>query len=68
VRTMEESKAGFDVGYEGHQHRQARLGLELTPAQRLAWLESKLLEIRSLLGVARRPPTGSPPRPAARLP
>ncbi len=44
----------FDVGHEGHQSRQARLGLAMTPAQRLSWLENKLAEMRRLLGKARR--------------
>lgn len=47
------TKSGFDVGFEGHQRRQACLGLALTPAQRLTWLESKLREMRGLLGTAR---------------
>jgi hypothetical protein len=45
----------FDAGYEGHQRRQARLGLSMTPAERLAWLENKLAEMRQLLGKARDP-------------
>ena len=44
----------FDVGHAGHQRRQACLGLAMTPAQRLAWLENKLAEMRRLLGKARR--------------
>ena len=47
------AEPGFDVGYEGHLRRQARLGLEMTPAQRLRWLEMKLAEMRALLGKAR---------------
>jgi len=43
----------WDVGFDGHQRRQARLGLSMTPAERLAWLERKLAEIRALLGKAR---------------
>jgi hypothetical protein len=48
--TPEESELGFDVGYDGHQRRQACLGLALTPTQRLVWLERKLAEMRGLLG------------------
>ena len=44
---------GWDAGYEAHQRRQARLGLSMTPAERLAWLERKLAEMRGLLGKAR---------------
>ncbi len=50
----EKPKRKFDVGYEGHQRRQARLGLALTPAERLAWLEKTTAEMRQLLGKARR--------------
>ena len=46
--------SGFDAGYEGHLRRQARLGLSMTPAQRLAWLDRKSAEMRMLLGKARR--------------
>jgi hypothetical protein len=44
----------FDFSYSAQQRRQARLGLAMTPAERLAWLESKLAEVRQLLGTARR--------------
>lgn len=44
----------FDRGYEGHRRRQARLGLRLSPAERLRWLEETLQELRGLLGRARR--------------
>ena len=44
----------FDVGYRRQQRRQARLGLTLTAAERLAWLEKKTAEMRRLLGKARR--------------
>jgi hypothetical protein len=63
---MKKPEPEFDIGYEGHQTRQARLGLELTPAQRLAWLANKLMEMRSMLGVARQPPSDPPSRPGPR--
>jgi hypothetical protein len=44
----------FDVGFDGHARRQARLGLSMTAAERLTWLENKLAEMRLLLGKARR--------------
>ncbi len=44
----------FDCGFEGHRRRQARLGLGLTPAERLRWLEQTMDELRGLLGRARR--------------
>jgi hypothetical protein len=53
VRSDNLAEPCFDVGYEGHLRRQARLGLEMTPAQRLHWLETKLAEMRALLGKAR---------------
>ena len=45
----------FDKGYAEHQRRQLRLGLAMTPAERLKWLENKLAEMRQLLGKARHP-------------
>jgi hypothetical protein len=47
-------ETGFDDGHAGHQRRQARLGLSMTPAERLAWLERKTAEMRGLLGRAHR--------------
>lgn len=44
---------GFDRGWVGHRQRQARLGLGLTPSQRLRWLEQTMEEMRRLLGRAR---------------
>ena len=43
----------FDRGYDGHRRRQVRLGLALTPAQRLRWLEQTMEELRPLVGRAR---------------
>jgi hypothetical protein len=45
--------AGFDRGFDGHWRRQARLGLSLSPAQRLRWLEQTMEELRPLVGRAR---------------
>jgi hypothetical protein len=56
------SEPQFDVGHDGHQRRQARLGLSMTPAARLAWLENKLAEMRRLLGKARRAAAPGPAR------
>jgi hypothetical protein len=44
----------FDRGFEGHSRRQARLGLKLTPAERLRWLEQTMDELRGLLRRARQ--------------
>ena len=46
---------GFDRGFEGHRHRQVRRGLELTPIERLRWLEQTMEEMRRLVGRARKP-------------
>ena len=45
--------AGFERGFDGHRRRQVRLGLALTPAQRLRWLEQTMEELRPLVGRAR---------------
>lgn len=49
-----EDNDGFDRGYEGHTRRQACLGLRLTPAERLRWLERTMEELRRLVGRANR--------------
>ena len=54
---MTQDRDDFDRGWEGHDRRQARLGLELSPAERLEWLERTLAEMRELLGRASK---GSP--------
>ena len=55
--TTQEERRGdegeFDCGFEGHRRRQARLGLQLSPAERLRWLEETMDELRRLLGRAR---------------
>jgi hypothetical protein len=45
---------GFDRGWEAHRRRQARIGLALTPLERLHWLEQTMEEMQRLLGRARR--------------
>ena len=40
-------------GFDGAQRFQTTLGLRLTPAERLAWLERTLTEMRELCGLAR---------------
>ncbi len=54
--TGEKQAGEFDRGFEGHSRRQARLGLGLTPAERLKWLERTMDELRGLLGRARQAP------------
>lgn len=48
-----EGTADLDRGFEGHRRRQARLGLALSPAERLRWLEETMEELRGLVGRAR---------------
>ena len=57
---------GFERGFDGHQRRQVRLGLALTPAQRLRWLEQTMEELRPLVGRARlaKPPSSKTSGPA----
>lgn len=40
--------------FEAHHRRQVRLGLRLSPAQRLRWLEQSMEELRKLVGRARQ--------------
>jgi hypothetical protein len=43
---------GWD--FEGHRRRQARLGLQLSPVERLRWLEESMEDLRKLVGRARQ--------------
>jgi hypothetical protein len=47
-------RAGFDRGFDGHWRRQVRMGLALSPTERLRWLEQTMDELRPLVGRARR--------------
>lgn len=40
--------------FEGARRHHLRLGLKLTPAERLRWLEETVDEMRQLQGLARR--------------
>jgi hypothetical protein len=62
IRPAPDDSAAFDRGFDGHALRQARMGLRLTPAERLRWLESAMEELRRLLGRAKlgRPMGNSP--------
>ncbi len=56
--------AAFDRGFDGHWRRQVRLGLSLTPAERLRWLERTVSELRQIQGRARQGrPVVSPSTP-----
>ena len=43
----------YQWSYEAHQQRQARLGLQLTPAERLRWLETTVEAMKRIQGRAR---------------
>jgi hypothetical protein len=49
----EERDASLADGFEAHWLEQVRLGLRLTPAQRLAWLEDTVTELSGWVGRAR---------------
>ena len=57
----------FDRGFEGARRRQAKLGLSMTPAQRLEWLERAMEEFRRMQGLASSGKK-SPPPPAEKRP
>jgi hypothetical protein len=44
--------------FEGTRRHHIRLGLQMTPAERLLWLEDTVEEMRQLQGLARK---GRPP-------
>jgi hypothetical protein len=54
ARLDELSEEELAWSWEANRRRQIRRGLELTPAERLQWLETTLAEARQLLGRARR--------------
>lgn len=50
---------GFPRGFDAHRREQrARLGAELTPAERLRWLEETMDALRRWQGRARKPAPG----------
>jgi hypothetical protein len=55
IMTDERSQelGGFDWSHAGNRRRQQRAGLEMTPAERLEWLEQVLDELLPLVGRAR---------------
>jgi hypothetical protein len=52
--------AGFPRGWDGHRRAQAGIGLGMTPAERLRWLQETL---RRWQGRARSPSPAGPGRP-----
>ncbi|HXH37267.1 MAG TPA: hypothetical protein VNN08_01430 [Thermoanaerobaculia bacterium] len=55
ARDPESEWAGFDGTFEGTRRRQELAGLELTPAERLRWLEERMTELLKLKGRAAPP-------------
>ncbi len=55
--------AGFPRGWDGHRRAQAGIGLGMTPAERLRWLQETLETLRRWQGRARSPSPGGPDRP-----
>jgi hypothetical protein len=43
----------MDSGFNSHRREQAGMGLRLTPAQRLRWLEETMETLRRWQGLAR---------------
>jgi hypothetical protein len=56
---MGSGNSEFPRGFDGHRRVQARMGLRLTPAERLRWLEETMDSLRRWRGLARptRPPS-----------
>jgi len=50
-------------GYHRHWVEQVRRGLRFTPAERLAWLETTMEELRGWVGLARRGVTSGSAKP-----
>jgi len=62
IQSTHDESASFDRGFGGHALRQARMGLRLTPAERLRWLERTMDELQRLLGRAKQGrPIGNSP-------
>ncbi len=59
-RPPAEADDGFDRGYDGPRRRQATRGLELTPAERLRWLEETMETLRLWQGRAQNAPPLEP--------
>lgn len=56
---MGSGESGFPRGYDGHRREQTRMGLRLTPAERLHWLEETMDDLRRWRGLARYAPLAS---------
>jgi hypothetical protein len=51
-RSSESEWGGFDGSFEGTRRRQILSGLDLSPLERLQWLERRMAELRTLQGKA----------------
>jgi hypothetical protein len=54
--------ADFPRGFDGHRRSQAVVGLRLTPAERLRWLEETMEALRRWRGRAREAERARGPR------
>jgi hypothetical protein len=50
---MDSDDSEFPRGFDGHRRAQARMGLRLTPAERLRWLDEAMDTLRRWQGRAR---------------
>ena len=50
---MGPNDADFPAGFDGHRRAQVRMGLRLTPAERLRWLDEAMTALRRWQGLAR---------------
>lgn len=55
-------EAGFPRGWDGHRRAQAGIGLGMTPAERMRWLQETMETLRRWQGIARASPA-APARP-----
>jgi hypothetical protein len=53
-------EAAFPRGFDEHRRAQASLGLRLTPAERLRWLEETMATLRRWKGRARQVAAAAP--------
>ena len=58
---------GWPRGWDEHRAAQAGLGLRLTPAERLRWLEETMAAMRRWVGRASRDPVRPAPGAAERV-
>lgn len=59
-RPVDASASPWPRGFEEHRAEQAGIGLRMTPAERLRWLEETMETLRRWQGRARNPKPGPP--------